>query len=157
MDPEKTAPFELGSGEDACLLLHGFTGSPWDVRPVGERLAARGMFVRAIRLPGHGTTPEAMTAVSHRDWEQAGEDALRSLSSYRNVFVAGLSVGALCTLFGAKAVELIADGRFGEMVAHTGTSVEGVPLADAVGELRRVPLNGGYVHAARALGISMGD
>ena len=64
---------------------------------------------------------------------------------------------ALCTLFGAKAVELIGDGRFGEMVAHTGTSVEGVPLADAVGELRRVPLNGGYVHAARALGISMGD
>lgn len=95
MDPEKTAPFELGSGEDACLLLHGFTGSPWDVRPLGERLAARGMFVRAIRLPGHGTTPEAMTAVSHRDWEQAAEDALRSLSSYRNVFIAGLSVGAL--------------------------------------------------------------
>src|SRR4051812_25583135 len=95
MDPEKTAPFELGSGDDACLLLHGFTGSPWDVRPLGERLAARGMFVRAIRLPGHGSTPEAMAAVSHRDWEQAAEDALRSLASYRNVFVAGLSVGAL--------------------------------------------------------------
>ena len=30
-------------------------------------------------------------------------------------------------------------------------------LAAAVGELRRVPLDGGYVHAARALGISMGD
>ena len=36
MDPRKTAPFELGQGEDACLLLHGFTGSPWDVRPAGR-------------------------------------------------------------------------------------------------------------------------
>src|SRR5215831_10767847 len=95
MDPNKTSAFDLGEGERACLLLHGFTGSPWDVRPLGERLAARGMFVRAIRLPGHGSTPAAMAAVSHRDWEQATEDALRSLSSYRNVFVAGLSVGAL--------------------------------------------------------------
>jgi ATP-dependent phosphofructokinase / diphosphate-dependent phosphofructokinase len=64
---------------------------------------------------------------------------------------------ALCTLFGAKAVELIGDRQFGQMVAHTGTSVEGVPLADAVGELRTVPLDSGYVHAARALGISLGD
>ena len=95
MDPEKTAPFELGSGEDACLLLHGFTGSPWDMRPLGERLAARGLFVRAIRLPGHGSTPLAMAQVSHRDWEQAAEEALLGLSSHRHVFVAGLSVGAL--------------------------------------------------------------
>jgi len=64
---------------------------------------------------------------------------------------------ALCTLFGAKAVELIAEKKFGQMVAHTGTSVESVPLSDAIGHLRTVPLDSGYVHAARALGISMGD
>src|SRR4029450_3115001 len=95
MHPEKTAPFELGRGEDACLLLHGFTGSPWDVRPLGERLAARGLYVRAIRLPGHGSTPLPSAQASHRDWEQAAEDALLSLSTSRHVFVAGLSVGAL--------------------------------------------------------------
>ena len=43
MDPQKTAPFTLGKGEDACLLVHGFTGSPWDLRPLGEALAARGL------------------------------------------------------------------------------------------------------------------
>jgi len=64
---------------------------------------------------------------------------------------------ALCTLFGAKAVELIAEGRFGRMVAHTGTRVESVPLSEAIGQLRTVPLDGGFVHAARALGISLGD
>lgn len=64
---------------------------------------------------------------------------------------------ALCTLFGAKAVELIAQRCFGQMVAHTGQSVESVPLAKAIGQLRTVPLDGGYVHCARALGISLGD
>jgi len=63
----------------------------------------------------------------------------------------------ICTLFGAKAVDLIAAGNFGRMVAHTGSSVESVPLAEAVGQLRTVPLEGGVVHAARCLGISMGD
>jgi len=63
----------------------------------------------------------------------------------------------LCTLFGAKAVELITDGRFGRMVAHNGKFVDSVPLAKAIGELRTVPLEGGFVTAARALGISLGD
>lgn len=98
MDPEKTAPFELGRGEDACLLLHGFTGSPWDVRPLGEALAVRGLYVRAIQLPGHGTTPEALLSVGHRDWEQAAAQALLSLRDYRRIFVAGLSMGALLSL-----------------------------------------------------------
>ena len=63
----------------------------------------------------------------------------------------------LCTLFGAKAVELITEGRFGRMVAHNGKYVDSVPLAEAIGKLRTVPLDEGFVHAARALGISLGD
>lgn len=95
MDPEKTAPFELGDGEDAVLLIHGFTGSPWDVRPLGEALARRGYHARGLRLPGHGTTPRAMTRVDHRDWEAAVEDGLEGLRGRRRVFVCGLSMGAL--------------------------------------------------------------
>ena len=98
MDPEKTAPFELGGGEDACLLLHGFTGSPWEMRPLGEALAERGLYVKAIRLPGHGTTPEALLDVGYADWEAAAAEALRSLEGHRRVFVAGLSMGALLAL-----------------------------------------------------------
>ncbi len=63
----------------------------------------------------------------------------------------------LCTLFGAKAVDLIAQRRFGQMVTHTGTSVESVPLSEAVSRLRTVPPDGAFVQAARALGISLGD
>ena len=63
----------------------------------------------------------------------------------------------LCTLFGAKAVELITEGRFGRMVAHNGKFVTSVPLAEAIGQLRTVPLDEGFVHATRSLGICLGD
>ncbi len=62
----------------------------------------------------------------------------------------------LCTLFGAKAVELITEGRFGRMVAHNGIFVDSVPLAEATGRLRTVPLDEGFVHATRSLGICLG-
>jgi phosphofructokinase-like protein len=64
---------------------------------------------------------------------------------------------ALCTVFGAKAVELIAEGKFGQMVAYTGPQVIGVDIKEAVGRLRTVPLDGGFVMSARALGICLGD
>ena len=63
----------------------------------------------------------------------------------------------LCTMFGAKAVELIAEGRFGRMVSHTGKSVESVSLAEATKGLRTVPPDDGFVQATRALGICLGD
>lgn len=80
------------------LLLHGFTGSPWEVRPLGDSLAARGYHVLAPRLPGHGTTPEAMLFVSFTDWEHEAEAALRELEGFERVFVAGLSMGALLSM-----------------------------------------------------------
>jgi len=64
---------------------------------------------------------------------------------------------ALCTLFGTTAVELAAEKAFGRMVTYTGGQIDSVPLADAVGHLRTVPLDGRFVQGARALGICLGD
>jgi 6-phosphofructokinase 1 len=64
---------------------------------------------------------------------------------------------ALCTAFGAKAVELIAEKKFGQMVSFTGGQITSVPLAEATGKLRTVPLDGGFVTAARSMGICLGD
>jgi carboxylesterase len=109
MDLQKTAPFELGEGEDACLLVHGFTGSPWDLRPLGEALAQRGLRVSCPRLPGHGTTPRAMSSVGARDWEAAVEGALHALARPGGrTFVAGLSMGALlAVLLAARSPERV--------------------------------------------------
>lgn len=64
---------------------------------------------------------------------------------------------ALCTVFGSKAVELIANKQFGRMVAFTGGGVTSVPLSEATGQLRTVPIDGGFVTAARSLEICLGD
>ena len=64
---------------------------------------------------------------------------------------------ALCSMFGATAVELVAEGRFGEMVAFTAGGIDGVPISEAVGRLKTVPPEGNLARTARALGISLGD
>ena len=63
----------------------------------------------------------------------------------------------LCSMFGAVAVELIAAGDFGKMVAWAGQQVGAVPIAEAVGRLKTVPVEGNLARTARALGISLGD
>ena len=100
LDPAHTASFTLGpaSAKTAVLLLHGFTGSPWEVRPLGEALAARGAYVSAPRLPGHGTVPEAMLWAGWREWVNGAEAALTQLSRFETVFVAGLSMGGLLSM-----------------------------------------------------------
>jgi len=64
---------------------------------------------------------------------------------------------ALCSMFGAVAVELIAAGEFGKMVAFTGQQVGSIDISQAVGRLKTVPPDGGLVRTARALGICVGD
>ena len=98
-------PFALGDGPDACLLLHGLTGSPAEVRPLGEALAAAGLRAVGPLLPGHGVAPEALFDVGRGDLYDAAHQALRELSGARRVFVAGLSAGALL------AIELCARER----------------------------------------------
>ena len=63
----------------------------------------------------------------------------------------------MCSMFGANAVELIAAGEFGKMVAFTGGQMGAVNLADAVGRLKTVVLDGSMARTARALGICLGD
>ena len=64
---------------------------------------------------------------------------------------------ALCSIFGAEAVELIAAGKFGYMVAYQGSHAAAVKITEAVGRLKTVPPDGGLARTARALGICFGD
>ena len=96
-------PFALspdGSGErPGALLVHGFTGSPWEMRPVAEHLASLGIGTLGIRLPGHGTTAEDLTGYRLRDWLDAisaGYEFLDNRCS--GVIGIGLSTGAMLLL-----------------------------------------------------------
>ena len=63
----------------------------------------------------------------------------------------------LGTRFGVHAVELIAEGRLGEMVSYQNYEVGSVPIADAVDRIKLVQPDSQMVLTARAVGISFGD
>ncbi len=66
-------------------------------------------------------------------------------------------VRALCSMFGATAVELVAAGDFGKMVAFTGLGVKGPEDQRSRGSFETVPPDGNLARTAWALGISLGD
>lgn len=63
----------------------------------------------------------------------------------------------MASIFGVHAVDLIAAGRFDRMVAWSGRKAIDVPIAEAIAAYRNVDLDGSLVHAARGLGICLGD
>ncbi len=63
----------------------------------------------------------------------------------------------LATRYGAKATELLSEGKFGTMVSLRGVNIGGVPIKEAVHALRLVDPEGEEVRTAKATGVSFGN
>ncbi|MEX3610199.1 alpha/beta fold hydrolase [Rothia sp. LK2588] len=88
-----------GSRRIGVLVLHGFTGSTWSMRPVTEFFADRGYAVEMPLLPGHGTHWKDMVPISRHDWLAAVDDAYwRLRTAGHEVVVIGLSMGGMLAL-----------------------------------------------------------
>jgi carboxylesterase len=92
-------PFFFPGGDRAVLCIHGFTGSPYEVRFLGERLRDAGFTVLGPALPGH-ESPDALSRVRFWDWISAVEAAVADLEARvgRPVGLAGLSMGGALAL-----------------------------------------------------------
>jgi carboxylesterase len=97
-------PFDLGAGDVGVLLIHGFCGTPPEMRGLGEHLALSGFRVRGTLLPGHGTTPEDLVGYNWRDWVAGARRDLEELKKKSSaVCVAGQSMGGTISLALAEA------------------------------------------------------
>lgn len=95
----------------AALLVHGFTGTPWEMRPLAEFLADAGIASLSVRLPGHGTTPEDLAGRRWQEWLDSVERGYRVLNEeFTSVFGMGMSTGCLLLL------ALAASERFNGLV-----------------------------------------
>jgi carboxylesterase len=67
-------PFFFPGNGTGCLLAHGFTAAPQEVRELGEFLARAGYSVLGVRLAGHGTRWQDLSRTRWTDWLASLED-----------------------------------------------------------------------------------
>jgi ATP-dependent phosphofructokinase / diphosphate-dependent phosphofructokinase len=171
----------IAGGGDVILLPE----IPWTFenicRKVREREAEGKKFTLIVvaegaHLPEGGTVHRVDAKAEEAGYRQqvklggigalvTAEVARRLDREVRNVVLGHLQRGGnpttfdrvLATEFGAHAVRLIHEGRFGEMVCSRPPNIESVPITAAVRSLSRVDPASSAVQAARALGIGFGD
>ncbi len=94
-------PFEYqGSNGKVVLLIHGFTGSPTEMAPMGQYLHKKGYTVYCPCLKGHGTSPEDMENTNWKDWVGTAESKLKEIQQkHEEIYVVGFSMGGCIALY----------------------------------------------------------
>jgi carboxylesterase len=94
-----TEPFLFKGNSTGLLLIHGFTGTPKEMRWMGEYLNGQGYTCLGIRLSGHATRPKDMVRSRWTDWTASVEDGYNLLCGITDrVFLVGLSMGGALSL-----------------------------------------------------------
>lgn len=107
MDCEIAKEFYYRGSSTGVLLIHGFTGTPSEMRMLGEFLKDKGYTVKGILLKGHGTTPEDMKKCNYRDWIRSAVEGYKALKQEcGEVFAVGLSMGGLLALHLARNYDI---------------------------------------------------
>ncbi len=125
---EEHQPFRKsarGAMRGAALLVHGFPGTPADMRSLAASLAAAGWDVDVPLLPGFGPQIITLPNRRHAEWRDVVEGRVRSLrEEHDKVIVLGHSLGAAVSVVAARRE--VADGyvllapywRFGGSMSH---------------------------------------
>ena len=84
----------------AVLLFHGLTGSPFELKKYAQFLFKQGYDVYAPCLPGHGDKVDEIYTVKYQNWLNFVEEEFLKLSEkYENIFVSGICLGAVLSLY----------------------------------------------------------
>lgn len=143
IDPELLKPFYLKGNRTGVLLLHGLEGFPGNLRLFGEYLAKKGFTVSCPLLPGHSTSAEDLSKYYCEDWAEEAETAFQELKlNCDKVFVGGLSLGGLLSLFLARSHPDIR----GVILINTPISYGNIPLSIF---MKILPIIDGFIDLIR--------
>ncbi len=139
----KPSQFHLRGNRSGVLLIHGLTGTPTEMRFVGNGLNRAGFSVLGMQLAGHCGNEADLLATGWRDWYASVVSAAEQLrEQVDHLFVAGLSMGSLLALKLAIDYPDKVDGLglYGTTFFHDGWATPAIgrlafllPLADRMG------------------------
>jgi alpha-beta hydrolase superfamily lysophospholipase len=107
---ELSSPFKWrpeGAPAGGALLIHGLSDTPFQVRDLARWLVReRGLLVRALLLPGHGTVPGDLLRVRWQEWARATRFGIGTFrGDVRRLYAVGVSTGA------ALAIDAVLGGE----------------------------------------------
>ncbi|RIL72962.1 alpha/beta fold hydrolase [Staphylococcus devriesei] len=97
-----------GTRDEAVLLLHSFTGTIRDIKPLAIVLNNQGYTCYAPNYRGHGLPLDQFVQFNVDDWWDdvlAGYEFLKN-EGYKTIYATGVSLGGLFTLKLAETVEV---------------------------------------------------
>lgn len=97
--------FLLEGENPAALLIHGYPGTPFEMRPLADGLQAQGWTCRGLLLPGFGKQLESLPGRVWTEWLDAVSDALEDLGrEHTPLLVVGHSLGAALAICAAASL-----------------------------------------------------
>lgn len=102
-DADEHDAFTLNGGAKGALLIHGYPGTPAEMRPLADALHVQNWTVSAPLLPGFGKEIDTLAKRTHQEWLEAVASAYEDLStSTESQMIIGFSMG------GAIAINIAA-------------------------------------------------
>ena len=93
------APISWSGGRNTVILVHGFTGSPAEMRLLAEACHEKGYAVEVPLLHGHGTVLDDLVPIKPQQWIDQLDDVIRDqLARGQQVVLGGLSMGSILAL-----------------------------------------------------------
>lgn len=100
---EEHLPFLWPGRQPAALLIHGFLGTPAEMRPLAAALHQAGWTVQGLLLPGFGPGIASLGQRSYKDWVTAIHSALMALKQKHSpVLLIGFSMGGALAISAAS-------------------------------------------------------
>lgn len=79
-----------------CLIIHGFTGTPQEVKDIEAQFKTKTWLVYTPALPGHDGSKESLKEVKYKEWIYKAQVALEELMKRCDkVYVIGFSMGGV--------------------------------------------------------------